>query len=117
MSTSKMSPAHAQLVQHFLGAVPHEMGTKAVFITFPARDPVTVAFADQCVTVTVRLQEIKTGALRLPGLTMKAGGTRFSRSSWGLRRYARAGRTAVLDRRQRRARLAVRTATYLTEAT
>ena len=70
--TANMAPAHAQLVQHCLGTLPHTLGVSVLAVTFADAGPISVVFADHCVSVTVRLKEIRAAGLRLPGLTMKA---------------------------------------------
>ena len=41
-------------------------------ITFADRDPITVAFVDHCLALTIRIKEIRTARLHLPGLTIRA---------------------------------------------
>jgi hypothetical protein len=72
IGTSNMAPVQSQLMQHFVGTVPHDLGVKVLAVTFADQDPISVAFADHYVTLTIRLKEISTTGLRLPGLTMRA---------------------------------------------
>jgi hypothetical protein len=47
------------------------LGVKMMTVTFADRNPITVAFADQCAVIAVRIKEIRTAGLRLPGLTIR----------------------------------------------